>query len=95
MGKKRLRDALEFTEKETENLRRNQLLIFPILSIIIGVVTIAPLLIFISRAQNASIFIYVPIIFGVFMLFTGIKKLIIDRKEIALYLSKKKKTEDS
>ena len=89
MGKKRLNEYLEYTEAEKIRRKKTALLGFPVLSIVIAAVTLAPPLILIINDRKLSPLFLIPMIFGAYMLFNGIQKLIVNRKEIAAAFSNK------
>jgi len=91
MGKRRLSDHFEFSEEDKIRRRKTELLLFPIITILIGLFTLTPVILLMVRDEKASNFIIIPILFGGFMLFNGFKRFSQNREEITNLFWKNRK----
>jgi uncharacterized protein YacL len=87
--KKRLTEKIELSEAQQRNIKRNRLLVYPILTIAIAVVTLLPLLPSIRNEQAPTLLMLIPAVFGIFLFYRGISMLIKNRKDMAAFISKK------
>ena len=88
MKKTRLSDEIELTEKQRRNIRKNRLIVYPVVSIVIAVVTWIPLVMAAVGGKPPVLLMLIPAAFGLLLLYSGLSTLIRNRKDIVGFFSK-------
>ncbi len=68
MSKKRLSDQFEFTEEQEKAIKRNRLIIYPLLTFLLALMCLFPLIMIAIQGGTISLFAVVPGIFGLILI---------------------------
>ena len=79
MGKQRLSDEFEFDQKQQRALRRNRLVIYPLITFLLAFIAILPPVLALIGGGRLSIIMIVTGLAGLFMLYKGISMLVRNR----------------